>query len=404
MNPSRLHPASTNSEFLTPIPGLYPASGLCGSCAAYRNPNDPMMAPAFPAAAEMPWQVERSLAGKISAGTMKVVELGPKLAKKKVLAVEGDVEEEPCRGGADEVEAVAARELAGEEAEAAAVPGHHLLQLVLLLLDLDLEHLGHVGGGLLGVLGDEGGVARRLRHLHPPVVGEQRRHGAEHEDDPPHVVGLADGGARAVVLVRRRREPGAERGGDDEGDDAAGEDAEPLHREHGGDERAAGLLVGVLRHDRRRQRVVAADAESEPEPEEAERRHDAGGRVREREPRRDGADDHHQQRHPVHALPAELVAEPPEEELPRQRAAERDSVHRRGDVGRQAAGVLLGEVGVVDAAEQLGDEGDAEEVVGVGEEAHAGDDDRREVVPLRLRRVQRAQHLQVLLLLLPRHG
>ncbi|KAJ0603090.1 hypothetical protein HanRHA438_Chr03g0147171 [Helianthus annuus] len=42
------------------------------------------MAPAFPAAAEIPWQVERSLAGKISAGTTKVVELGPKLAKKNV--------------------------------------------------------------------------------------------------------------------------------------------------------------------------------------------------------------------------------------------------------------------------------------------------------------------------------
>nr|CAD1826564.1 unnamed protein product [Ananas comosus var. bracteatus] len=42
------------------------------------------MALALPAAAKMPWQVERSLAGKISAGTMKVVPLGPKLTEKKV--------------------------------------------------------------------------------------------------------------------------------------------------------------------------------------------------------------------------------------------------------------------------------------------------------------------------------
>ncbi|KAK8491322.1 hypothetical protein V6N12_000056 [Hibiscus sabdariffa] len=42
------------------------------------------MAPAFPAAAEIPWQVDLNLAGKISAGTTNVVALGPKFAKKKV--------------------------------------------------------------------------------------------------------------------------------------------------------------------------------------------------------------------------------------------------------------------------------------------------------------------------------
>ena len=44
----------------------------------------PTMAPALPAAADMPWHVERSLAGKISAGTMNVVAFGPKFEKKKV--------------------------------------------------------------------------------------------------------------------------------------------------------------------------------------------------------------------------------------------------------------------------------------------------------------------------------
>uniref|UniRef100_A0A804PB30 Uncharacterized protein n=1 Tax=Zea mays TaxID=4577 RepID=A0A804PB30_MAIZE len=100
------------------------------------------------------------------------------------------------------------------------------------------------------------------------------------------------------------------------------------------------------------------------------------------------------ERHPVHALAPQLVAQPAEEELPRQRAAEGHAVDRRRDVGRQRPGAVLAGVRVVDAAQQLGDEGDAEEVVGVREEAHAGDDDGREVVPLRLRRVQRAQHLQ----------
>ncbi|KAF7816574.1 serine/threonine-protein kinase AtPK2/AtPK19-like [Senna tora] len=43
----------------------------------------PIMAPAFPAAAEIPWHVERNLAGNSSAGTINVVLFGPKLAKKR---------------------------------------------------------------------------------------------------------------------------------------------------------------------------------------------------------------------------------------------------------------------------------------------------------------------------------
>jgi hypothetical protein len=322
------------------------------------------------------------------------VDAGEDVLLEQVLAVEGDVEQEPRGGGADEVEPVAARELPGEEAEGVALGGDHLVQLLLLVDDLRLEHPGHVGRGLLGVLGHERGVARRLGHLHPPVVGEHRRRGAQDEDDAPHVVGLRHGGVEVVVPVRRGRVPRAEGGGDDERDNAAGEDAEALHGEDGRDEGAAGLLVGVLGHDGRRQRVVPADAEPEPEAEEAERGHDPRGRVAEREARRDGADDHEHERHPVHALAPELVPEPAEEELAGQRAAEGDAVDSRGDVGRQRARVVLAGVRVVDAPQQLGDEGDAEEVVGVREEAHAGDDDGREVVPLRLRRVQRAEHLQ----------
>ncbi|BAS82184.1 Os03g0136450, partial [Oryza sativa Japonica Group] len=333
---------------------------------------------------------------------MNVVAFGPKLAKKKVLGVVGDVQEEPRRRRAQEVEPVAPRELAGEEAEGLAGEGlvHRRGHLRLLRRDLHLEHLGHVGRGALRVLGDDGGVPRRLRHPHPPVEGERRGKRAEHEDEPPHVVGLGRGGRRRVGGERRRGEPAPEDRGDPDRHRAAGEDPEPLHREHGGDERPARPLVRVLRHDGGAERVVAADAEAEPEAEEAERGHDARRRVPERQPRRDGADDHQEQRHAVDALPADPVAEPPEEELPRERADEGDAVHGRRDVGRQAARLGRAVGGVVDAADELGDEGDAEEVVGVGEEAHAGDDDGGEVVPLRLGAVQRGEHVH----LIARHG
>jgi hypothetical protein len=211
-------------------------------------------------------------------------------------------------------QSVVAQELGGEEV-VVLVPRDHD-QLLGLRLDLHLQRLGHVRRGLHRVLGHQRCVPRRLGHLHPPVVRQHRWHRAEHEDDAPLVVGLRHGGRHGVDLVRRRRERRAERGGEGERDDAAGEDAEALHREDGGDEHAAGLLVGVLRHDGGAQRVVVADAEAEPEAEEAERGHDAVGRVPEREAQRDGAYHHEQQRHAVHALPAELVAEPAEEELP----------------------------------------------------------------------------------------
>lgn len=44
---------------------------------------------------------------------------------------------------------------------------------------------------------------------------------------------------------------------------------------------------------------------------------------------------------------------------------------------------MLDRVIVIETAQELGDGGDAEEVIGVREEAHAGDDDGRDVVPLR---------------------
>ncbi|CAL9046609.1 unnamed protein product [Musa banksii] len=311
----------------------------------------------------------------------------------QVLAVEGDVEEEPGGGGADEVEAVAAGKLSGEEAEAVGLlPGG----FVLLHHDLHLEDLRHVGGRLLRVLGHQGGVPRGLGHLHPPVIRQGRREGAKHEDYTPNVVGLRHGGAGTVDGIGRRVEAALEGGRNDDRDDAAGEDPEALHGEDGGDEGAASLLVGVLRHDGGGEGVVATDAESEPEAEEAEGGHDALGGVAKGEPGGDGADNHHRKGHAVDFLPAELIPEPPEEELAGEGAAEGDAVHGRGHVGRERAGGGRAGVKVVYAAEELGDEGDAEEVVGVGEEAHAGDDDGREMVPLRLGDVESVEHLELL--------
>jgi hypothetical protein len=327
----------------------------------------------------------------------------------QVLAVEGDVQEEPRGGRADEVHAVAPGELRRQQRVVVGrlVPG----ELVLLRLDLHVHHLLHVAGRLLGVALDERGVPRRLGHLHPPVERGQRRERADHQHDAPHVVGrrLLGRGDGVVVRVvgdrlpkRRRVVVVQEEARDDHGHEPREDDADPLHGEHRGDEGAARLLVGVLGHDGRRQRVVPADAEAEPEAEEAERADDGAGGAAEGEARGDGAGGHEDERDAVDALPAELVAEVAEDELAHERADERDADDHVVDAHGQRAGLAVLEFGVVhvlvrvvEAAQQLGDGGDAEEVVGVGEEAHAGDDDGLHVVHLGARRVQRVQHRQV---------
>ncbi len=62
---------------------------------------------------------------------------------------------------------------------------------------------------------------------------------------------------------------------------------------------------------------------------------------------------------------------------------------------RNGSGHVRAWMVVVDAADQSGHRGDAEQVVGVCEEAHACDDDGCEVVPLSLGFVQTGEDLQL---------
>ncbi|KAK3422461.1 hypothetical protein EUGRSUZ_G02916 [Eucalyptus grandis] len=266
-------------------------------------------------------------------------------------------------------------ELLGKEPETGGFNPVLALDGLLLDRDIDLQDLRHVHAGLLGVLGHQGGVARRLRHLHPPVVGEGRWQRAEHQDYPPHVVCLGDGGSHVIMDERPRGVQSAEDGGDDDSDCPACEDPEPLHREHRRDETA-------------------------PESEEAKGRHDGPRRAPQGEPGGDGTPHHEHKGDAVDALAAQLVPEPPEEELPCQGPAQGDPVHGGCCVWGQTTRLRGSGHVVIDPAEELGHQGDAEEVVRVGEEAHPGDHHRSEVVELSLGLVQRVEDLQLIL----RHG
>ena len=77
----QITPKLTRAILIGPILGRSSGSLLFE---AHKNPRVPKKAPTFPTAPEIPWQVDLNLAGKSSAGTIKVVVLGPKFAKKKV--------------------------------------------------------------------------------------------------------------------------------------------------------------------------------------------------------------------------------------------------------------------------------------------------------------------------------
>ena len=258
--------------------------------------------------------------------------------------------------------------------------------------ELHLQHAPHVLRRASVVLDDERRVPGRLRHLHAVVERDGGRQGAEHEDDAPHVIRRGRLRSQLIDIEWRRRVDTAEGGGHDDRHCGARHDPNPLHREHGGDERPACLLIRVLRHDGCRQWIIAADAKTKPKPEKAERAHDRLGGAPKRQPRREGRGDHHHQRVAVDALAPQAITQPSKEELPAERPAQGHPVHSRRHIRGQHARRAGRRVIVVQSPEQTRHGGDAKQIVSVGEKSHTRDDDRREVVPLRPRPVERAEH------------
>ena len=126
------------------------------------------------------------------------------------------------------------------------------------------------------------------------------------------------------------------------------------------------------------------EAEGDPHPD----------RRRGRAPDRRDRHDHGDQ--PVHALAAEHVGDPAEHE----RAEERRAEHGRVEHGELACSQVPVQL------DQRGSDADHEQVVGIGEEAHAGHDGRSQVELTECRTVERADqilvpHLRQRVLLVP---
>ena len=180
----------------------------------------------------------------------------------------------------------------------------------------------------------------RLVDLAAQVEDRQAGYRAEAEQEAPgEVVGRA-------------------RGQQDRGDQRADDQACALHGEHESDHLAAGRLAGVLAHDRRGDRVVAADADPEDDPADEQER------VVRRERRGDGAEREDQHLIAVDLFAPEDVGDP----------AEHDRAHGRSQQGRGVQPRHLGGRQFPLGFNQHHDDADDEQVVGVGEEAHARDE------------------------------
>lgn len=93
--------------------------------------------------------------------------------------------------------------------------------------DVDLENLGHVGGGLIA-LGNKCRVAGRRVYLHLLLIGEQGQDEAKHENEAPNVVDLHGLCRLCTVLAVGW---GGEDVRDDKHDTTSCEDAKALHGE-----------------------------------------------------------------------------------------------------------------------------------------------------------------------------
>ena len=192
---------------------------------------------------------------------------------------------------------------------------------------------------------DLGLVAGRLRHLAAQVDHGGGRDRPEPQHDPP----------RQTVADARAEQQQRDQGPHDE--------AERLGGEHHPDELPAVPAVGVLTHQHRADGVVTTDAEAQHEAEDDQHPEGRGQRRAQR------TDDHDRRDQPVHPLTAEEVGDPAEHE----RAQE-----GRGQHGAVQQGQLAG-IQVPLLLDQCGGDPDDEQVVGIGEEPHAGDQHRPEM-------------------------
>ena len=200
-------------------------------------------------------------------------------------------------------------------------------------------------------LGPEPG---RLGHLAAQVEHGGRRHRPHAEQDPPYHV---------ITAARAEQHQGEQR---------ADDKARRLGREHHPEQPPPVLAVGVLAHQHRADWVVTTDPKSQHDAEDDQ----YPERWRQRGTQRTGHHDHRDQ--PAHPLPADQVGDPAQRAGAHHGGGQHDGIEQGHPAGTQLPLLL----------DQGGGDANDEQVIGVGEEAHAADHDGAKVEPADRRLVQ----------------
>ncbi len=304
--------------------------------------------------------------------------------------VESDIQEEPRTGGADEdfgmlplavmMGKVGPAGLGSVQSNARILQDGGPIDLVWMTFPLALHVSLDIFAALFDVTGNIEGIAGGFRNGEAEVEGNAAGNGAKANDDSPHLVD----GQSANTTALARGFPGHERfleaTGDDESDDGGRELADALHGEDGTHHRTTPFGGGEFGGDDGGQGVIASNANAHHHAPEDDDAHDGHRRRVGGERLGEGGEDDQDQLQAVHAFATDEVGQPAKADLAD------DGTARSGDLdggiggGRDGAGLALGAMPVHDA-QHGGDEVDGEDVVRIGEEADAGDDDRADMVP-----------------------
>ncbi|KAG6545633.1 hypothetical protein Mapa_012987 [Marchantia paleacea] len=237
---------------------------------------------------------ERLLQGTHRPGRWNPPDGSEDILLEQILAVKRHVQHEPTNCGAEQVRSMACKKLPAKQpvlnfTDSSTIHGslnflllNYSLVIGLVVSELDVENLLHVPGSLAVVLLHQSRVPGSLRHFHAVVVSGSCWNGTEHEEEPPNKVRFRGSGPDLVDRERGSVVRHVEGRGQNDGHGRTREDSEALHGEHCSHESPSSFLVGVLRHDRRRQRVISSDSEAQPEAKKAQSDHDAGGSAAER--------------------------------------------------------------------------------------------------------------------------
>jgi hypothetical protein len=302
--------------------------------------------------------------------------------------VESNIEEEPWHSSSEQDLAVPDLAVETEEVLEGGLGNLELSNRLLAAGDLgDLigialtvlarDVLLSIDGGLLDVAGNIEGVAGSLGNGEAVVEGKAGRDDTDTDESAPHLVDSNRAVASAGVVTTGGLERALKTGDEAQHDEGTTKLTETLHGEDSTHHGTAPLGGSELGGDDGRKRVVTTDTDTHEHTPEDDQANDWGSRAGTNERLSESRDNDEDQLKTVHLLTSNDIGKGTETKL---------SDDSTGG-GRELDSSILGSgesalvVVPVDDTQHDGQEGHAEDVVGVREETGTGDQDGAHMVP-----------------------